>query len=84
MVLLVNVDVPLADTKVGEPDGSVALVVPVVVNVNAFAPDVISELPSTNVSVADVVGAVMVTLLIDVAVATPSVGVVNDGEIKGA
>lgn len=66
------------------PLGKVELVAAVVVSVSAFAPTVISELPVTSVSVAEVPGAVMVTLLIEVAVATPSVGVVKLGESSGA
>jgi hypothetical protein len=40
--------------------------------------------PLAIVKVAEVAGAVMATLLIDVAAATPSVGVVKDGETSGA
>jgi hypothetical protein len=38
--------------------------------------------PSLKVKVALVAGAVMVTLLIDVAVATPSTGVTNVGDVE--
>jgi hypothetical protein len=41
----------------------------------------VSVLPSRMVKVAPVAGAVRVILLIDVAEATPSVGVTNDGEV---
>jgi hypothetical protein len=61
------------------PAGIVALLVAVLVRVNANAPLVIKELPSITVNVADVVGAVIVSLLILVAVATPNMGVTNVG-----
>jgi len=51
-------------TNVLVPDGKVALVVAVVVRVKLLAPEVIKVDPSTKVKVADVVGAVTVTLLI--------------------
>ena len=41
----------------------------------------VTVVPSVNVMVADVAGAVMATLLTDVAVATPMFGVVNVGEV---
>jgi hypothetical protein len=44
----------------------------------------VNVLPSAKVSVADVAGAVNATLLMLVAVAAPSVGVVNDGEMDSA
>jgi hypothetical protein len=50
-------------TNVLVPDGNVALVVAVVVRVKLFVPDVISEDPSAIVSVEDVAGAEIVTLL---------------------
>lgn len=50
-------------TKVFVPEGNVAFVVPLVVRVKEFAPDVIKVDPSTNCKVAEVVGAVIVTLL---------------------
>jgi hypothetical protein len=43
---------------------------------------VISDDPVTSVKVAEVVGAVIVTLLMEVAVAAPKVGVVKVGEVK--
>jgi hypothetical protein len=43
-----------------------------------------SEDPSDKVSVAEFAGAVTATLLIEVALATPSVGVVNDGLVDKA
>jgi hypothetical protein len=49
------------------------------VSVSVF--DAVSVFPSAIVKVADVAGAVTATLLIDVAVATPMVGVVNVGEV---
>ena len=45
--------------------GSVSVVVPVVVNVVEYAPDVINDEPSASVSVAPVAGAVIVILLTD-------------------
>jgi hypothetical protein len=41
----------------------------------------VKVLPSATVKVALVAGAVMATLLIEVALATPRVGVVRDGEV---
>jgi hypothetical protein len=61
--------------------GNVSVVVPVAVNVVENAPDVASVDPSARVSVALVVGAVIATLLTDVAVAIPIVGVVSVGEV---
>lgn len=55
-------EVTLVFTSVPEV-GRVTLVRAVVVRVKLFAPDVIKEDPSANVSVADVVGVVIVTLL---------------------
>ena len=62
--------------------GKVTLVVAVAVNVVEYAPLVANVDPSTNVNVADVVGAVKVTLFTLVAVATPIVGVVKVGEVE--
>jgi len=64
------------------PEGIVALDAAVEVNVVANAPLVINELPSINVSVALVVGAVTVTLFIVVAAATPKTGVTRVGEVE--
>ena len=50
-------------TKVLVPVGKVTFVVPPVVRVKEFAPDVINVDPSTNCKVAEDVGAVIVTLL---------------------
>jgi hypothetical protein len=55
-------------TNVFVPAGKVELVVAVVVRVKLLAPEVIKVDPSTKVSVADVAGAVTVTLLIEEAV----------------
>jgi hypothetical protein len=63
------------------PDGIVAFEVAVDVRVSAKAPAVISDEPLATVRVDDVAGAVIVTLLIDVAVATPRVGVTRTGEV---
>ena len=52
------------------------------VNVKVF--DAVNVLPSAIVNVADVAGAVIVTLLIVVAEAAPKVGVVNDGDVAKA
>lgn len=75
----------LATTEVEDkrvPDvGNVTFVAPVVVRVRELAPDVIKELPSATVSVEDVAGAVIVTLLTLVAVATPSTGVTKVGVV---
>ncbi len=54
------------------------------VAVNVIVFDAVSVLPSAIASVALVAGAVIATLLIDVAEATPNVGVVKLGEINGA
>lgn len=61
--------------------GSVTLVVPDEVNVIECPPEVISDPPSEIVSVAELAGAVIATLLIEVAVATPRTGVTNVGEV---
>jgi hypothetical protein len=64
------------------PDvGSVTLVVAEAVNVTEKAPDVAKVEPFAKVSVALLAGAVSVSLLMDVAVATPSVGVVSVGDV---
>ena len=52
-----------------------------IVNVKANAPDVIRLLPSATVSVEADAGAVIVTLFIVVAVATPNIGVTNVGVV---
>lgn len=57
--------------------GRVTVVFAVVVTVVLNAPEVIKELPFANVNVAEVAGAVIVTLLTLVAVATPMFGVVS-------
>ena len=59
--------------------GSVRAVLPVAVNVVEKAPTVPNVLPSARLRVAEVVGAVIVNLLIEVAVATPSTGVTKVG-----
>ncbi len=64
--------------------GSVTLVVLVVVKVSECPPDVIKDPPLDIVKVAELDGGVIVTLLIDVAVATPKLGVVKDGLINSA
>ncbi len=61
--------------------GTVTFDAVVVVKVRLFAPDVTRDEPSAKVKVADVVGAVIATLFILVADATPNVGVVSDGEL---
>ena len=64
------------------PDvGNVTVVVPVAVNVVLNAPEVAKVEPSAIVNVEPVAGAVIVTLLIDVALATPNVGVVKLGDV---
>ncbi|GAI53264.1 unnamed protein product, partial [marine sediment metagenome] len=63
--------VPIASVE-----SSVAVKVMVLLAVKVF--------PSAIVNVADVVGGVIATLLIEVAVARPRVGVVNDGLSKKA
>ena len=75
---------PVVASRVVVPAGRVALVVAVEVRVVENAPEVISELPLAKVRVALVAGAVIVTLLMLVADATPRVGVVNDGPTSGA
>ncbi len=59
--------------------GNVTLVAAVVVSVKLLAPEVAKVDPSAKVKVADVAGAVKATLLILVAVATPSTGVTSVG-----
>jgi len=81
ILLFVSVSVPAIAESVLVV-GRVTPVVLVAVNVMAYAPDVIREEPVTSVSVADVVGAVMVTLFIEVAVAAPRVGVTSVGEVE--
>jgi hypothetical protein len=64
------------------PDvGKDTVVLAVVVMVVSKAPDVTSELPLAKVKVAEVAGAVIVTLLTLVALATPNVGVTRVGEV---
>ena len=64
------------------PDGgSVTLVAAVVVKVKEKAPDVARVEPSAKVKVDPVAGAVIVTLLMDVAEATPNVGVTSVGDV---
>ena len=70
-LLLVVANVPVV--------GKVKLVVAVVLNVRLWPPEVINEDPLANVNVALVAGAVSVSLLMLVAVATPSVGVTKVG-----
>lgn len=70
----------LFDVVASVPDvGKVMLVAPLDVSVMELAPDVASVEPSAKVKIADVAGAVIVTLLILVAVAAPIVGVVKVG-----
>jgi len=59
--------------------GNVTLVAAVVVSVKLLAPEVAKVEPLANAKVADVAGAVNATLLILVAVATPSTGVTRVG-----
>jgi hypothetical protein len=80
-VLLVSVSEPAKVDKVPVV-GSVTPVVAVAVKVTAYAPAVIREAPSAIVSVEPVAGAVKVTLLIEVAVATPKVGVTKVGLVR--
>ena len=67
-------------TKVLVPVGNVTFVVPLVVNVKEFAPDVINVDPSTNCRVAEVVGAVIVTLLYVVADMLPLANITPETE----
>jgi hypothetical protein len=80
-VLLVKVSVPARVARVPVV-GKVTPVAPVEVNVVVYAPTVAKVAPSAMVIVADVAGAVIATLLIEVAVATPSAGVVNVGLVR--
>ena len=80
-VLLVNVSVPARVARVPVV-GNVTFVVLVVVSVSEYAPDVIKEAPSAMVKVADVAGAVIATLLMEVAVATPNTGVTKVGLVS--
>lgn len=59
--------------------GTVTFDAVVVVKVRLFPPDVISDEPFAKVNVAEVAGAVIVTLFTLVAVATPISGVTSDG-----
>jgi hypothetical protein len=77
---LVNVSDPAKVAKVPVV-GKVTFVVAVAVKVVEYAPLVASVDPSTKVKVADVAGAVNISLLTLVAVATPIVGVTNVGEV---
>ena len=77
-VLLVNVSPPARVASVPVV-GKVTPVVPVEVSVVTYAPTVASVLPSIRVKVALLVGWVIVTLLIVVAVAEPIVGVTKVG-----
>jgi hypothetical protein len=61
--------------------GNVTVVSAVEVSVIEYEPLVANVDPVTNVNVALVAGDVIINLLIDVAVATPNNGVVNDGEV---
>ena len=62
--------------------GNVIVVLSVPANVSEL--EAVSVLPSAMVSVALVAGAVMATLFTLVAEATPSVGVVKEGEVANA
>src|SRR3569623_990484 len=72
MVEVVYKTVPPAPNATEEPS----------VPVNVRVLEAVSVLPSAIVSVEPVAGVVMVTLLIEGAVATPSVGVVITGEVS--
>ena len=61
--------------------GRVTLVAPVEVRVIELAPEVTKLEPSASVKVAEVAGAVRVSLLREVTVATPKTGVVRVGEV---
>jgi hypothetical protein len=82
-VLFVSVSLPALVAKVPVV-GSVTPVVAVAVKVVVKAPTVARAEPSAKVKVALVAGAVRVNLLIEVAEATPKVGVVKVGEIVKA
>ena len=75
--MFVRVCAAAVSTRVIVPDGNVATVVAVDVSVSENAPEVANVEPCTNVRVAEVAGAVIVTLLTVVAVATPMSGVVR-------
>lgn len=77
IVLLVSVSVPASDAKVALEEGNVIVVASVPARVMELL--AVSVFPSAMVSVAEVVGAVMVTLFMLVAVAAPMVGVVRVG-----
>ena len=80
-VLLVNASEPAKVANVPVV-GNVTLVAAVAVKVSEYAPDVARVAPSAMVSVAAVAGAVNATLLMLVAVATPSTGVINVGVLS--
>lgn len=80
IVLLVSISVPASVANV-PVTGNIMAVVAVDVRVVENAPAVISDPPSTIVNVLPVAGVVIVTLFIEVAVATPNEGVVNAGDV---
>jgi len=80
-VLLVNVSVPAKVAKIPVV-GKVTFVAAVAVNVCENAPAVANVLLLANVKVAAVAGAVNVSLLILVAVATPKTGVTKVGAVS--
>ena len=79
-VLFESVSVPFKDASVALAEGNV-IVVPSVPEseIELLA---VSVFPLAIVKVAEDEGAVIATLLMDVAVATPSVGVVRVGDVK--
>ena len=80
-VLLVNVSVPAKVANVPVV-GKVTLVAAVAVNVCEKTPAVAKVLPFANVKVAAVDGAVIISLLTEVAVATPKTGVTRVGAVS--
>lgn len=78
-VLLVSVCVAPSVTTVSDDPGNVIVVESVPASVMELF--IVNVFPSTIVSVDPVAGVVIVSLFIDVADATPSVGVVNDGDV---
>ena len=81
-VLFVNVSVPAKVANVPDAVGKVIATAVVLVPINDILPAVVTVVWSPNVRVALFVGWVRVILFIDVAVATPNVGVVKVGVVN--
>jgi hypothetical protein len=82
IVLFVNVSVPAKVANVPATVGIVIATAVVLFPTNDILPSVVTVVWSPNVKVALFVGWVTNTLFMDVAVATPNVGVVKVGEVN--